>query len=278
MTERPESRCVPAPALESIYRAHIDEIRAVPTESLIPINLELGAAVARVLSVLDTVQPWQQELQQRLPHFDPRIIHRLRGYAYALLHAHTRCEGRRNLDRATRDLLAKASELRSRFLSDANAMARRKLIDRQVLEAFTGVRCHTHKVSDLSALVQLFRQNWEGIRYKTAVTLEELEEAYQLTLQLDSALDRFKPGSDAMTSRRLIRAQAFTLFARTYDELRAAVAYVKWTNAEYETIAPSLYAGRRKHPCTPRAHDLRRSTSHPHFVASHPEGFRADSD
>ncbi len=43
-----------------------------------------------------------------------------------------------------------------------------------------------------------------------------------------------------------IRQQAFTLFIRTYDQLRRAVHYLRWEHGDAEEIAPSLYAASRR--------------------------------
>lgn len=53
------------------------------------------------------------------------------------------------------------------------------------------------------------------------------------------------PGNSAAV---LLRQQAFTLFVNTYDQVRRAIGYLRWSTNDAETIAPSLWAGRGKRP------------------------------
>ncbi len=41
-----------------------------------------------------------------------------------------------------------------------------------------------------------------------------------------------------------MRARAFTLFSRAYDQVRRAVNVLRWDEGDADSIAPSLYAGR----------------------------------
>lgn len=41
-----------------------------------------------------------------------------------------------------------------------------------------------------------------------------------------------------------IRQQELTLLVQSYEEVRRAVVYLRWHEADADTITPSLYAGR----------------------------------
>ena len=43
-----------------------------------------------------------------------------------------------------------------------------------------------------------------------------------------------------------MRQRAFTLLVRSYDEIRRAVVFVRWAEADADAFAPSLYTKSRK--------------------------------
>ena len=49
------------------------------------------------------------------------------------------------------------------------------------------------------------------------------------------------------------RQRAFSYLIRTYDEIRRAVLFVRWYEADGDTYAPSLYAKSRKSSRSPEA-------------------------
>jgi hypothetical protein len=233
------------PRLDS-HRKHIDEIAAVSKRELLSVNLDVVTVVSRVLGALGLVRPMQQEIQQRLPEFDPGLLERLDGYARALFHLHANCERRRRLDSDMLAAVAEARRLRAQFLSDATALANRGLLDKVVLRRFAGNRNRLEIAWALSALAQVFRNRWDAIGGRTVVTLEEIEQAERLALDLTVALGRRDRGPGSRRERQLLRAQAFTLVVRQYDQLRRALSYLHWGDERYKRVALSLYADRKK--------------------------------
>jgi hypothetical protein len=41
-----------------------------------------------------------------------------------------------------------------------------------------------------------------------------------------------------------MRARAFTVFSRAYDQVRRAAMFLRWNEGDPDAIVPSLYAGR----------------------------------
>ncbi len=233
-------------ASEEAYREHLAEILAIPRDRLIRVNLDVGFAVTRVLGLLKSVEPLREEIRQRLPDFDIGNLDRLAGYARALAYANTRCERRGAMDQQSRNLLAQATQWRARFMADAAVMEKRELIEPGLLKRFSGVRSHLQITDDLSQLAEAFRFHWDKIQGRTAVTLMELAEAEHLTQYLRQTLRLHERHPEARATRQLIRAQAYTLFANAYDEVRRAVTYLRWEGGQCERLVPSLYAERHK--------------------------------
>ena len=101
------------------------------------------------------------------------------------------------------------------------------------------------KANDLVSLAALFTQNWAVIENKTAISAQQVEEAATIgPALLVSLSERPLKKQDAGTETR---ARAFTLLDQSYDEIRRAVAFVRWAEKDGHMIAPSLYTkGKRK--------------------------------
>ena len=93
-------------------------------------------------------------------------------------------------------------------------------------------------------LLQILRDNWTNIAGKTALQVPELEKAEGLATRLLTAVGLREQGPALIAEAALNRQRAFTLFLSAYDHARRVVAYLRWNEADADTIAPSLYAGR----------------------------------
>src|SRR5690606_26514452 len=93
------------------------------------------------------------------------------------------------------------------------------------------------------------------IEDKTAITADEVERAGVLGTQLLLALSHDPAPAVAELTAVEIRARAFTLLARHYDECRRAVTYVRHHDGDADEIAPSLFTRpvRSKKPAAAQA-------------------------
>ena len=148
-----------------------------------------------------------------------------------------------------------ASDLSERFvqvtedhqllLTDAEALANRKLLDRARVDAGRPAQGYRAKVKSTLVLIALLRERWEDVKDHTPLTLEELaaiEARAQASLKL---LDEREHGSTRLPAEE-IRTRALARLVRTYGEVQRMLTYVRWWEGDAEAIAPSLWAGRRK--------------------------------
>ncbi|WP_437681947.1 hypothetical protein [Sorangium sp. So ce131] len=130
-------------------------------------------------------------------------------------------------------------------MSDAEALARRGLLDAETVAEIRAGQGHIDTANDLVALSALFGASWPEIAGKTAATEEEVKRAGEIGPQLLAALGVREHGKGpGPTEAADKRARAFALLVHAYDQTRRAVAYLRWNEGDAETIAPSLYKGR----------------------------------
>lgn len=78
------------------------------------------------------------------------------------------------------------------------------------------------------------------LRGSTSLDEGELTRARELGHALMDACRRLDARPDAA-----LRARAFSLLAWTYDQVRRALTYVRWDEADADALAPSIYTGSR---------------------------------
>jgi hypothetical protein len=125
------------------------------------------------------------------------------------------------------------------------ALAAHGLLRESQVADLRGGRGHRSVADGLVGLAHLFRDNWDAVSAKSAVTVEHLARADELGVQLleaigGRALARKRDKSDDAGLR------ALTLLVQVYEQVRGAVVYVRWNEKDADEIAPSLYGGRAR--------------------------------
>jgi hypothetical protein len=158
------------------YEELLEEIRAVPEEQVLQINIDIPSAVNSVLGAppeIMTLRPRMVGLAEFcLSHLD-----KLGKYAMAMDHANTVHLMQSKSPAAVAELVKLGERRREILLSDASNAAVRGLIDGSTLKELRGINSYRNLVFDLFALAHLLRSNWSSLEGKTPLTLAELLEA-----------------------------------------------------------------------------------------------------
>ncbi|WP_438019368.1 hypothetical protein WMF18_09980 [Sorangium sp. So ce315] len=221
------------------------EMDTLGQDALLPINIDIPRAVSQALGVLPGLLALRPLIAERLPTHDVGLVDRLETYALAAWYAHLAWLSSGGAQNGLKPLVEEAVPLRANLLGDAEALARRGLIDAETVADIRAGNGHMDTANDLVALSALFSDRWSEIAGKTAATEEEVRRAGELGPQLLAALGVREHGaapgpSDAAEKR----TRAYTLFVNAYDQTRRAVAYLRWNEGDVDAIAPSLYKGR----------------------------------
>ncbi|WP_433935461.1 hypothetical protein AB3662_12090 [Sorangium cellulosum] len=240
----PRKPAAPPQAAAAFDRA-LPEIEALSPDRLIPLNLDVPRVVSQVLGVLPGLRALRGDIAAHLPTFDIARLDRLETYALAAWYAHLLWLSSGGAENALKPLLADAAPLRENLLGDAEALARRGLLDAATVADIRAGQGHIDIANDLVALSALFSASWSEIAGKTAATEEEVKRAGEIGPQLLAALGVREhgkgPGPTEAADRR---ARAFALLVHAYDQVRRAVAFLRWDEEDADVIAPSLYKGR----------------------------------
>lgn len=237
------------PSDEGSYLASFErveaEIRAVREDALQVINIDVPTAVTTVVGAMDEILALRDAMA-KLGDFDITLLDKLQDYAQACGHAH----GLYRIAVGPKDPITKLGQevtaTRDLLFSDALALSKRGLLSENVVAPLRSPSGYRSIAYDTISLVALFRERAPALAGKTPVTAEELNKAVRTAEELLAALGEREQAPGNSAAAVLLRQQAFTLFVNTYDQVRRAIGYLRWSTNDAETIAPSLWAGRGK--------------------------------
>jgi hypothetical protein len=222
------------------------ELAKLPADAMVANNLDVLGAVATVLGALPEIQEQRHTIAAQLPEFDLSIIDTLQDFALALGHAHTLyvtadCDPD-NLP----ELAEEAFNLREAFLWDVRALTGRGLVNPGALKALSGVKGYKNVAQDLQILVSVLKEVWPLVASRCAATPAEMDRSEKLSMRILRLVGLRQEAPPAMAATAEQRNRAMTALVQRYNEVRRALFYVRWHERDANTIAPSLYASRRK--------------------------------
>ncbi|XXT24742.1 hypothetical protein WME94_24740 [Sorangium sp. So ce429] len=256
MTKSSSAKTKPAPRKPSAppqaaaaFDKALPEIEALSPDRLIPVNLDVPRVVSQVLGVLPGLRALRADVAEHLPTFDIARLDRIETYALAAWYAHLLSLSSGDVENALKPLLAEAAPLRENLLGDAEALARRGLLDAEAVADIRAGQGYIDTANDLVALSALFSASWSEIAGRTVATEEEVKRAGEVGPQLLAALGVREHGKGpGPTEAADKRARAFALLVHAYDQIRRAVSFLRWDAGDADEIAPSLYKGRTGRP------------------------------
>lgn len=233
-------------------------------EEVTPVQHDVQKTASAVLGVLPRAREFADAIAQHLPKVPAQLFDDLEHRAYAAWYAEMLFTAPRGED-VFKQMIEEASHLREALLVSAGPLVYKGLVEKEKVDAIRKGQGHLDKANDLQALGELYESIWPKIQGKTAVERPEWERALELGPQLVAAIGARQAGGPASKGEPDLadtRARAFTLLQRAYEELRRALAYLRWYEDDFEEIAPALF----KAPSTPRAKKAESKTGEPPAV------------
>jgi len=233
------------PRFRQAYEQLLDEIRQVPADDYILINIDIPSAITTVMGILPFLKSQRPRIVTELPQFDVARFDKVEAYTLALGHAHAVYIGASQPTEALEAIAEKATELRDVLFADAHALAQRRFIDGERLKEMKGVKGYRQLAFDLLALAALMHDAWPNISGKTAIQPKELDQAEMLADSILTAVGQREQTPAVAVEAAENRQRAFTLFVNAYDHARRAVSFLHWESEEVDQLAPSVYVAGR---------------------------------
>jgi hypothetical protein len=232
-----------ADSSSAAYTRLLPTLEAMQADDTPMIGVDVLLMATLVMGCITRLRSLRDELT-KLPGFDIQQLDNLDDYVRALQFAHglylqaTRPPG------SLEKLYAEGVKLRDVLCTDAAALIKRELMPAAALQEVRRGNGYRLLIQDLQVVSAALRSVWTSVAGRTAITEAELARADALVDELTLAVgekDFAAPAPDHITR---IRKNAYALFHTAYEEVRAAVSFVRRKEGDAATFAPSLFAAR----------------------------------
>ena len=228
-------------ALESVTPA----LDAIPEDQLEPVRHDITVAFLTVLGVCKHASEYRGEVRTQIGEDAAKHFDVLEAAARACYHAHAQ-----HLPTVhgitTGPLVDELGQMRRVLLAEARVLVTRGKLSPDALAEIVGGTSQSALCLDILQLVSVFRANWPSLSSITAVTKDELDQAESLASALATTLGENAQGTSPVAPTADQRARTYTYFVRTYDEVRRAIHFIRWSQGDADEIVPSLSAGRTR--------------------------------
>jgi hypothetical protein len=222
------------------YQVAKPAMDAMSAEDLIEVDIDVPNAMYLVFGKLPEIMGLRSTVASCLADFDMRAIDKLELYGRALCYANWFYQSTRvSVDRLA-EWLDQFPIVRRRLLGETVW-----LFSKEDFHKFSNSACplglRTHmELTKFLRLCCLLQQNCDRVERETSLQRCEIAHAELLT---DLASMKAEQGEDlyaVQSAASANRQRAFTLFLRSYDQVRRATQFVRWNIGDADDIAPPL--------------------------------------
>jgi hypothetical protein len=207
-------------------------------------NLDIPSCIQTTEGVVPKIGEMRALIADQLPRFPLQLFDELEDRALALGHAHTVYESAHEPPPELQALSDEGRTLRDVALSEVTTQVKRKRIPASALSKLNGGNGYENLAADLFKLAEIMRSQWDKLSSHTTMTLSELDHMENIGDDIRKALGIREQMPALQAATGCDRQASYTLFIEAYDEVRAALDYVRRKDGDLDELMPSLYAGR----------------------------------
>ena len=229
---------------DEAYERILPEAKLLNVELIQGVNLDVNNVVIVAMATAKRLPPFDAALRA-LPGFPGERFDLFPDYTLALYSAHLRYSFATSPVEKLPQLNESATRWRDILLAEAKSLVAREHIKEELLRELVGNHGYRNVARDLAGLAQIFKASWSDIKDLTGLKQAQIEEVDKLALKLTGAVAQREQSPEQVEAATDIRSRMFTLFNRTYDEVRRGIKYLRWHEGDADELVPSLYAGRQ---------------------------------
>lgn len=234
----PEPSALDPNRLQRALDLHRAELEAIRPEQFASVNVSIPEAAMLVLNATKRWAPYAERIGTLSAEVNGAQIAKIAGFARATLQAHANLVITSAPENQLHATLQQGMKLGDRLSAEAKVLAERGLLPVKSLVQIDHTTGYRAVAMELTALATLLGNSWSGIAGKTAITLQDLDEAKLIANKIfEDAAERDLRHPEIVEARKL-RMQAFTAMVRAYEEMRRCIAFLE--PSKLEDLAPAL--------------------------------------
>jgi hypothetical protein len=229
--------------LRQAFEHHLPDLVCLDPVDILVVDVDMPRAVETVLGALPALRAFRADIVG-LPGFDRSLFDAVEGYALAAAHAH----GAWLTAQAPGDdlaiLAAEATVVRDAIHAEALRLCGQGALSPHRIAGLRTPSGYRNLAFDLMGLAGALRQPLARLGTVTRLHPSSLDRAEALARRIVTAVGAREQVLVKVARAAEDRQRAFTLLARTYDQVRRAIAFLRWNEGDADRIAPSLYGDR----------------------------------
>jgi hypothetical protein len=230
------------PRFKAALDVTMPDLLALDGAKLAKQNVDVPTMLTTALGALPEIRKYQQPCAEAYPKSDNTMFDKLEVRILALGYAYTLQKSASVPALPVQELSAKLLERRTPLEIDVGAAAARGYIDVERVNEVPNTMGYKNQAFGTLMLAALARAAWPRLQGKTAITLEELDEAEILADQLLTAVGEREQLPVVEQAAADIKARAYTLAWQTYESIRRDINHLRWYEGDADEIAPSFRA------------------------------------
>jgi hypothetical protein len=224
---------------EEAYKRVEPEASALTEDQFTAQNVDVVGATSTILGVAPRILSFRERMA-RLPEFDisnvDRLVVRAKAAWFSVITNLPEPEPK-DFD----EMLRECEAIRETLLVWAGPLVHANKFEQKAINAIKEGSGNKDTLSDVVALVNLYRSKWDEVKAICGVTEAMLDRGAAIApVVFATASRRDNKVLPSQTDGALRVRRFWTLADRSYDQCQRALAYLRWTEGDALLIAPSL--------------------------------------
>jgi hypothetical protein len=220
-----------------------ETIRAVPREEQRHVNLDLPGVFTTIYKTLARARVYEPQVA-KLEFTDHPAIMILPDLVLAGLYIENEIATTSQTANELGPKVEEGTALAQVMVADIKALVLRKVLPMDALADYNSGNGYHTLATNLGLVARLADRHWAAIEGRSGITRADIDRAGELNQEIFKYLGERATNGGDLAQLAVLRAQNFTLIVRAYDELRRAIAYLRYHEGDVDEIAPSLFANR----------------------------------
>lgn len=227
---------------QAVYSEDFERVRAqleaMSPADVEPIRHDIVSAIFLVKGRMPHIRELTEQVRARFGEEAARLVASVETTAHACGKAHalhlTTLNG---ID--VEEMHGRLTQMKSVLSAEVQRLITSKKLPASIVGELVGGNSYRGLCIDVLQLTAGVRHAWSDVKDHTGLTELELAQAEALANAFSTVVGENEAGTASSPTAEM-RRRAYTLFVRTYEEVRRQVSYLHWKDGRANEIAPPL--------------------------------------
>jgi hypothetical protein len=235
---------VPGDMVYEAFVKHEAQIRAIPAQHIIPLRMDAMDAIKVSVGARKRYIALRPQMVALGPQVKLNLIDDCLSITYAFAYARSLLAEQREPGDTMPILREKGIKVRHLLDTCREVLDTHEIAPSSYVFSLSSGSGYMDLFRDLIALVRFYRENWDKVAGKVAVTVDDLKEAVRIAHALLHGVAERDGAAPGISGDILFYQQAGTLFQLAYKEVFDVTHFIRRAEGDGELYTPTLYVNR----------------------------------